>query len=63
MHRSFSGLFVHPETRKPLTFFGNVMDSDNIPVHVVSPDQSFPDEMLKGLEEIQGEKWMEKMWG
>lgn len=53
---------MHPESHKPLTFFGSVKDGDGIPVYVVSQDQLFPEEVLEGLEENQGEKWIEKRW-
>ena len=62
MHPSFSSLFVHPESHKPLAFFGNVEDGDGIPVHVLSPAQTWPEEIVKKLEKMQGEKWIEKRW-
>jgi len=62
MYPSFAKLFVHPESHKPLAFFGNVEDSDGIPLHVLSPDQSWPEEIVKELEKIQEQKWIEKRW-
>ena len=62
MHPSFSSLFVHPKSHRPLTFFGNIEDGNHAPVHVMSPNQPIPEEILIELEKAQGEKWVKKRW-
>lgn len=62
MHPSFYQLFVHPVNHKPLAFFGHVENGDGIPVFVLSPNQAWPEEVLKELEKFQEQKWIEKRW-
>ena len=59
--RKFSSLFVHPESRNPLAFFGTVA-GDKVPQYILAEEQGWEDEVGKMLEMYQGESWVEKDW-
>jgi len=62
MHPRFHDLFVHPKSHSPLAFFGLVQGYDEVPVHILSKNHPWPEEILNELEKVQGQKWITGNW-
>ena len=62
MHPRFSRLFVHPQSHKPLAFFGTVAGGTGIPQYVLAKEQGWPDEILQMLDRYQEERWINNNW-